>query len=377
MLSKVKKAISLNIGNILGWNTNRKIVVIESDDWGSIRMPSIQVYNSLLKNSIRVDKDPYCRYDTLATREDLDSLFNLLTSFKDMSGNHPIITANAIMANPYFKKIEESNFESYFFEPFTETLMRYPGCETSYELWKDGIEACIFHPQLHGREHLNINQWLSHLQANNKEMRFAFSKKLFCLSNITCGSLKNGFTTAFSSNNKQVISSFDEIIKDAINLFKLYFNYTSDSFIAPNYAWGDEVENVTSNLGIKFLQGNFTQYNTKTKRAKYNYLGKVNKLGQIYLMRNCFFEPSLDKNNDWVVSCIKEIKSSFSYRKPAVISSHRLNYVSGLDLENRDKNLFMLNFLFQKIITLWPDVEFMDSSKLGELIKNDIRQTPV
>ena len=179
MLSKVKKAISLNIGNILGWNTNRKIVVIESDDWGSIRMPSIQVYNSLLKNSIRVDKDPYCRYDTLATREDLDSLFNLLTSFKDMSGNHPIITANAIMANPYFKKIEESNFESYFFEPFTETLMRYPGCETSYELWKDGIEACIFHPQLHGREHLNINQWLSHLQANNKEMRFAFSKKLF------------------------------------------------------------------------------------------------------------------------------------------------------------------------------------------------------
>jgi hypothetical protein len=32
--------------NLRGWKTKRKIVVIESDDWGSIRMPSPESFNS-------------------------------------------------------------------------------------------------------------------------------------------------------------------------------------------------------------------------------------------------------------------------------------------------------------------------------------------
>ena len=32
--------------NLRGWKTNRKIVVIESDDWGSIRMASLKSYTN-------------------------------------------------------------------------------------------------------------------------------------------------------------------------------------------------------------------------------------------------------------------------------------------------------------------------------------------
>ena len=39
ILSGIKKWLI----NIPGWRTNRHIVVIESDDWGSIRMPSCEV----------------------------------------------------------------------------------------------------------------------------------------------------------------------------------------------------------------------------------------------------------------------------------------------------------------------------------------------
>ena len=38
-LKTVKSLITSKIINIPGWTTNRKIIVIESDDWGSIRMP--------------------------------------------------------------------------------------------------------------------------------------------------------------------------------------------------------------------------------------------------------------------------------------------------------------------------------------------------
>ena len=33
-----KKKIKINVSNLLGWRTNRKLIVIESDDWGSVYM---------------------------------------------------------------------------------------------------------------------------------------------------------------------------------------------------------------------------------------------------------------------------------------------------------------------------------------------------
>ena len=45
----LKQTITHNLLNILGWRTKRHIVVIESDDWGSIRMPSKKVYDKLLR----------------------------------------------------------------------------------------------------------------------------------------------------------------------------------------------------------------------------------------------------------------------------------------------------------------------------------------
>lgn len=61
----LKQNIAYNFFNIPGWRTKRHIVVIESDDWGSVRMPSLEVYNQFLKEGIRVDKDIYLNSATL------------------------------------------------------------------------------------------------------------------------------------------------------------------------------------------------------------------------------------------------------------------------------------------------------------------------
>jgi hypothetical protein len=42
--------------NSRGWKTKRKIVVIESDDWGSIRMPSKSVVELLKSKKHRTNK---------------------------------------------------------------------------------------------------------------------------------------------------------------------------------------------------------------------------------------------------------------------------------------------------------------------------------
>ena len=63
--------ISYNLQALLGRKTNRKILVIESDDWGSIRMPSKKSYDNLLNTGIAVDKCPFKTFDSLETTEDI------------------------------------------------------------------------------------------------------------------------------------------------------------------------------------------------------------------------------------------------------------------------------------------------------------------
>ena len=52
-----KQKLAKNYINALGWKTKQKYLVIESDDWGAVRMPSKKVYNKLVKSNIPVNKD--------------------------------------------------------------------------------------------------------------------------------------------------------------------------------------------------------------------------------------------------------------------------------------------------------------------------------
>jgi len=100
----IRTVLAKNYVNFRGWNSNRKLILIESDDWGAIRMPSREVYEDFLVKKIPVDKNYFTKYDCLESNQDLEQLFHVLSSFKDRKGNHPVITANALIANPDFEK---------------------------------------------------------------------------------------------------------------------------------------------------------------------------------------------------------------------------------------------------------------------------------
>ena len=52
------------------------------------------------------------------------------------------------------------------------------------------------------------------------------------------------------------------------------------------------------------------------------------------------------------------------------MSTHRLNYVSGINKENGKNGVSLLYELLLKVINKYPEVEFMTSDQLGELIKS-------
>lgn len=363
-----------NLVNIPGWHTKRHIVVIESDDWGAIRMPSREVYEQFLKEGIAVDKDPYCRYDRLATKQDLERLFEVLGSVRDKNGSPAVLTANAVVANPVFEKIAESGFKEYFSETFIETQKRSPEHAGAWDMWQQGMKEGVFRPQFHGREHLNVKKWLNMLREGHASTIRAFELQCFGLTSAVDPSIKRNYMGAFNSGMKDDIESYGVILKEGLNIFEQLFGYRSKSFIATTYTWSPDIEPYLIEGGVRYAQGLITQKiplddDTTIQFVKKSYQGTKTKYGLIRLMRNCFFEPSQAPNVDCVNDCLHRIELAFRWGKAAVICAHRLNFIGSMDIGNTDKNLPMFRQLLKEIVKRWPDVEFLSSDQLGEIIE--------
>lgn len=359
-----------NLSNIPGWRSDRQIVVIESDDWGSIRMPSKAAYKAMEQKGIDLDSGDSKRYnknDTLAAAEDLEALFEVLTKFKDQSEKHPVFTAVSLSANPDFDKIKKNNFLTYYYEPFTETLRKY-GRESAFLLWQEGIDKHLFVPQFHGREHLNVAMWMRALQEGDAETLFAFEYGLWGFNQHK----RPGFhyQAAFDLEFAEDLSAQGEVIKTGLAVFEQLHGYKAKFFVPPNGPFNNQLEKVAAEGGIKYMSSSKIQREVlgagKNKLA-FHYLGQRNRHKQIYITRNCFFEPSLE-GKDWVSSCLKEIEIAFKLKKPAVISSHRVNYIGSLQTGNRKIGLDALSALLSEILTRWPSVTFLTSDELGDLI---------
>lgn len=377
MLDITKKTIKRSLLNLPGYRTKRKILVIESDDWGSIRMPSKQVYDAFLKKGVRVDKDPYCKYDSLATSQDLEALFDVLMKFKDKNGRNVVLTANAVVGNPHFGKIKASNFNNYYFEPFTETLSKGNSTQNSFKIWNEGMNLGIFKPQFHGREHLYVKKWMRNLRENHKITRLSFDMGTFGLTSLVDASIKNDYMGSLNSGNKNDILDFNIILRDGLEIFEHLIGYKSLSFIPTTYTWNPAIESNLKEFGVEYLQGMIHQRiplddDETFKYKRNNYLGNKSKAGLYYLTRNAYFEPSQVTNTfDVVGDCLHSIKMAFLFNKPAIVSMHRLNVIGAIHESNRTVNLDYLDNLLKRISDLYPDIEFMSSDELGDLIKSE------
>lgn len=359
--------------DLKGWTTKRRILVIESDDWGAIRMPNKRALQSIPSKYNKYYDSPYYKYDTIASREDFTFLLDAISTFKDKNGNPPLLTANCIMANPDFERIKQDGFNQYSYQKFTETLSSYTN--NVFELWKEGISEGLFHPQLHGREHVDVSRWMNELKTGNPIYLDAFQRGTYAV-DAHLNSSKRNLTAALDFKNMEDERSKANALTDGCEIFKSTFGFQSSSFIAPSYTWGNLVESKLKSNGVKYFQGIRTQkkpqYNSENIDFKKHFLGERNKYHQHYLVRNVFFEPSLMQNINVLDDALARIRWSFCFNRPAILSTHRLNFIGTLDSDNRDNNLKLLKQLLRTILIKWPDVEFMSSDKLGDFFTNNL-----
>ena len=373
MIQNFKSLISRNLTNYRGWTTKRKIIVIESDDWGSIRMPNKNVRETFINKGYNLGNNPYCKFDTLANSDDLNALFDILYKFKNKFYSEPKITFNTVVANPNFDKIKDTGFKKYFYEPFTDTLQRYYPNQNVFKLWEQGISENLIKPQFHGREHVNVIEWLKLLRLQNKPLLDAFYLNFWGLPKQLYGKHDANIQASFSSVEKNALNFFKNNIIQGVNLFKEIFNYQPTSFIPNNYIFPNQLLVTLQNQGIEGIQSMRYQkipISSNKTELKNIYTGKCTKHNQVYTIRNALFDPLQTKSTyDDVKECLSEIKNAFFWNKPAIINSHRLVYIGAIEEKNRTQNLEKFNLLLTKIYEKWPDVEFLSSDELINEIK--------
>lgn len=365
--SYLKSFLGGTICNTIGSRRVKdKLLIIESDDWGAIRTPSAESLNAFARKGFEIEKSLY-KVDALASKSDLELFFNLLMSVKNVYGEHPVITANTIMANPDFKKIKESDFQSYYWEPFYKTFERYPEHQDNLKLWKDGIDEGVFYPQFHGREHLNVRRWMHALQQSDEKVRFSFD-----WGSTYSGTGDYAFMEAYDWSYPEEVEGHKLIIKQGLEIFRNTFGFASKSFIAPCYNWDSALEVFLAEEGIKWIQGVGSQLAPTgifdNYRAIPHYFAKENAFGSFYNIRNVFFEPVNNIKLDWTVTALARIQSAFLLKRPAVISTHRVNYIGYIDPKNRDNGLRQLEKLLRTVVKKWPNVKFITTDQLSNYV---------
>ena len=313
-------------------------------------MPNKETFDFLKAKRFSVDKNNFTKFDTYGSPSDLNELFTVLESVKDFKGNSAKLSPFICLTNPDFKRIKSSDYNNYFYETFDVTLNRIFGPEI-LETWKNGLEKNLFLPEFHGREHFNIPLLLEMLKSNKEAFREAFNEGVVHVPLNSIG-LLNDLAPAYYYRNEGELVYFKDALKEGIGLFKQKINKEPLAFTPPDGIFNQQLEEAFLKTPIRGLVVNRKRLEPQVdgKINKRNYLykfGKNNNYGQVYYRRNVKFEPI--QESYLFENVLSGIDAAFRWGKPAVLSSHRINYVSGLDSHHQKFTLKELERLLKKL----------------------------
>ncbi|MGY6743333.1 MAG: hypothetical protein ACXIUQ_11400 [Cecembia sp.] len=371
----LKDQLLQNLKNIPGWKTNRKLVAIAVDDYGNVRVDSKKALEQIEKKN-PVKEQRFDRYDTLETREDLEMLYEVLSSVKDQYGKYVVLTPYVLSGNIDFERIQEEGYQAYHYELLPVTfrklgILQPEAYEGTWKLWQEGIDKGLMHPEFHGREHFNLKVFEEKLAKKDPVLMLSLENR--SLANIgPSGYSSISWTSSFSFwDPVEDTKRFPEIIKEGLAAFEKIYGYKSKVFTPPAQQFPAHLEDQLTNWGLTAIDKPLYQLRHlgfgKYKRQLVS-IGYKKKQDRVELVRNVVFEPT-NGNFDHVAKAISQIQAAFRWNKPALISSHRVNFCGHIDPKNREKGLANLKKLLKSIVKRWPEVEFVSAGGLVDIIR--------
>ncbi len=371
----MKQATLNHLKNLFGWKFRRKLVVFCIDDYGNVRQNSTSSLEAMERAGVKAD-NRFDRFDTLETREDLEMLYEVLSSVKDKNDHPAVFTPYALSCNIDFEAMAEHDYQDYVYETLSETYKKLVALQPeaytgAWDLWQEGIKKGLMQPEFHGREHFNLKVFEEKLSSRDPELMTSLKNRSLASIGPT-GYPTIGWTAAYSFwDPVKDTARFPDILKTGLETFKAVYGYEARVFTPPAQQLPESLYEILPSMGLLGLDRPFYQtrhvgfgkYQRKITYPSYN---KTNNLG--FQVRNVVFEPT-NGNIDHVSKAMAQVSTAFRWHRPALISSHRVNFCGHIDPKNREKGLNDLKALLKSIVTRWPDVEFISAGDLAELMR--------
>ncbi|WP_372922485.1 hypothetical protein [Roseovarius sp.] len=374
----MKRRLLDNLKNIPGWHTTEKLVVFSVDDYGNVRLDSKTARDRMAAGGVEL-QGRFDHLDTLETRQDLEGLLETLSSVTDSRGRHAVFTPYALSANPDFEAMAQSD-QGYQYEPLTRTFKRLAAdqpaaYEGAWALWLEGIRAGLLKPQFHGREHLNVEVLERKLKAGDRALKLNIENRSMAGLGVEPSLPGVGFTHGFGLWERSETARHREIIADGLKLFEQVFGFPSISFTPPAQKLHPELYPFVESQGVRAIDKPLhcvRRLDRDRTVREFNALGRRRGQGHVSLVRNVVCEPTDDRSFDSVGLALGQVAAAFRWRKPAIISSHRVNFCGHIEEDNRAFGLNALRRLLQGIVQRWPDVQFISADELAERIETEV-----
>jgi hypothetical protein len=327
----------------IDWNRYPS-VVFESDDWGACeRTTDTAIYGKYCKIMRKYIKGSNPSSSTLETPADLERLFSILRKYSGIDSLPCIFTAFTCMGNPDFAAIRANGFSEYV------DIGLDKGVPAEWErgdiagMMRNGFEKGVWAPEFHSfLHHTSPVRWMERLNASGQE-----GKKARELFEINCY-FQGEHVPEYDGLN--VKEQFDWVSR-CMTRFNNIFGFmpqaavTSDAYPETEIVWAANGITAICLKNCRINTGEIVVYPTKPWNMQnvYEKIGNFNpSLNSVYITRNVFFECAMftgaagGHSTEEVVPVINNRLNVLN--EPAVISTHRLNYV------NLDNGLVELRF---------------------------------
>ncbi|MHB9103366.1 MAG: hypothetical protein ACYC2E_17890 [Sulfuricella sp.] len=314
------------------------VVIFESDDWGA---------------------------GPLDQAKALENLREILARFKDRMGRTPVATLGIILATADTQRIRNAGGVEYFSASLSE-----PVYAPLREVMNEGVRQGVFALHLHGMEHY-WPQALMEAATKDANIRDWLQSDGIPSTESLPSPLQARWTDASVLPSRALDSAaLHAAVTAEASLFGTCFNVRPRVAVATTFVWTEEVEAAWAKAGVDIIITPGVRYTCRDATGKPGgedkrmVNGELSKSGQIYLVRDVYFEPMLGHTP---VRLVNDARVRARLGRPCLVEMHRFNFIGAA--EKCDTSLRVLEAALEQLRRTFPEIRFMTSLELADAMR--------
>jgi hypothetical protein len=344
-----------------GFFFDRPILLLHSDDWGRVGVRDQEGLKQLAASGLTLGERAYDLY-SLETAGDLMALSRLLKSHRDAVGRPACIGMNFITANLDFRKMRDAGFREMHLRPLADGLPAEWNRPGLLEGYREGMEAGVFFPALHGETHF-CRRSADRAIATASE-RANLLKTLWAAGTPYIHWRMPWIGYEYWEPDPPEVQRFlnfseqQKAIGAAVGNFTRLFSALPRSACAPGYRANADTHRAWTQYGVQVAQNG-----PGTLRPPHLDSG-----GLLHLYRSIDFEPALDKSLN-IDNVLRTVSDCFNQGMPAIVSVHSINFHSTI-CDFRTRTLELLDQLLSALESKYPQILYVHDADVYDLVQS-------